>query len=71
VFEPQRKARLGILSVRLSRKGDRFHEAELTVHPAYTFLYPELWHKCKNCARNATQSLHGMLLIINQNGKNI
>jgi hypothetical protein len=42
VFEPQRKAAIGYFQIRLSRKGDRAHEAELTVHPAYTFLYPEL-----------------------------
>jgi hypothetical protein len=42
VFEPQRKAAIGYFQLRLSREGDRAHEADLTVHPAYTFLYPEL-----------------------------
>jgi len=42
VFEPQRKAAIGYFQLKLSRDGDRAHEAELTVHPAYTFLYPEL-----------------------------
>ncbi len=42
VFEPQRKAAIGYFQLRLSRDADRAHEAELTVHPAYTFLYPEL-----------------------------
>lgn len=42
VFEPQRKAAIGYFHLKLYRKGDRAHEAELTVHPAYTFLYPEL-----------------------------
>jgi hypothetical protein len=42
VFEPQRKAAIGYFHLRLCRDGSRSHEAELTVHPAYTFLYPEL-----------------------------
>jgi hypothetical protein len=42
VFEPQRKAAIGYFQLRLCRDGDRAHKAELTVHPAYTFLYPEL-----------------------------
>jgi len=42
VFEPQRKAAIGYFQLRLSRNGSRPHAAELTVHPAYTFLYPEL-----------------------------
>lgn len=42
VFETQRKAAIGYFQVRLSRDGTHSHEAELTVHPAYTWLYPEL-----------------------------
>ncbi len=42
VFEPQRKAAIGHVRLNLSRHGDRPHQAELTVHPAYTWLYPEL-----------------------------
>jgi hypothetical protein len=42
VFEPQRKAAIGYFQVRLSRNGSSCHEGELTVHPAYTCLYPEL-----------------------------
>jgi len=43
VFEPQRKAAIGYFQLRLRRgDGSSCHEAELTVHPAYTFLYPEL-----------------------------
>jgi hypothetical protein len=42
VFEPQRKAAIGYFKLRLCRDGSTSHEAELTVHPAYTFLYPEL-----------------------------
>ncbi|MCA1993511.1 MAG: GNAT family N-acetyltransferase [Coleofasciculus sp. S288] len=42
VFEPQRKAAIGYFQVKMCRNGDRAHEGELTVHPAYTDLYPEL-----------------------------
>ncbi len=42
VFEPQRKAAIGYFNIKLSRDGNRVHEAQLTVHPAYTYLYPEL-----------------------------
>ncbi len=42
VFEPQRKAAIGYFQLRLCRDGSRAHKAQLTVNPAYTFLYPEL-----------------------------
>lgn len=42
VFEPQRKAAIGYFQVRLDRQGKQPHVATLTVHPAYTWLYPEL-----------------------------
>ena len=42
VFEPQRKAAIGYFQVQLSRNGEQPHVAQLTVHPAYTWLYPEL-----------------------------
>lgn len=42
VFEPQRKAAIGYFHLRVSKNGSCAHEAQLTVHPAYTFLYPEL-----------------------------
>jgi len=42
VFEPQRKAAIGYFQVRMCRKGLQPHVATLTVHPAYTWLYPEL-----------------------------
>ena len=42
VFEPQRKAAIGYFQVCMCRKGNKPHEATLTVHPAYTWLYPEL-----------------------------
>jgi ribosomal protein S18 acetylase RimI-like enzyme len=42
VFEPQRKAAIGYFQLDLSKDGSRPHRAELTVHPAYTWLYPQL-----------------------------
>jgi ribosomal protein S18 acetylase RimI-like enzyme len=42
VFEPQRKAAIGYFQLSLDRKGREPHVATLTVHPAYTWLYPEL-----------------------------
>ncbi|NJK28973.1 MAG: GNAT family N-acetyltransferase [Acaryochloris sp. SU_5_25] len=42
VFEPQRKAAIGYFEINLCRNGSQPHEARLTVHPAYTWLYPEL-----------------------------
>ncbi|TVQ08705.1 MAG: GNAT family N-acetyltransferase [Leptolyngbya sp. DLM2.Bin27] len=42
VFEQQRKAAIGQFKLTISRDGKQPHEAGLTVHPAYTWLYPEL-----------------------------
>ncbi len=42
VFEPQRKAAIGYFNLRLSHDAHTPHSAQLTVHPAYTWLYPEL-----------------------------
>lgn len=42
VFEPQRKAAIGYFCLHLCRNGKHPHSAKLTVHPAYTWLYPEL-----------------------------
>ncbi|WP_353259316.1 GNAT family N-acetyltransferase [Prochlorothrix hollandica] len=42
VFEPQRKAAIGSFHLCLSKTGSQPHKAKLTVHPAYTFLYPQL-----------------------------
>lgn len=42
VFEPQRKAAIGCFQVRVDRQGKQPHMATLTVHPAYTWLYPEM-----------------------------
>ena len=42
VFEPQRKAAIGCFEVMFNCKGEQPHMGKLTVHPAYTWLYPEL-----------------------------
>ncbi|MGJ3250711.1 MAG: N-acetyltransferase family protein [Elainellaceae cyanobacterium] len=42
VFEPQRKAAIGYFCLQLCADGTQPHSAQLTVHPAYTWLYPEL-----------------------------
>lgn len=42
VFEPQRKAAVGYFQVQLHQDQTQSHTAQLTVHPAYTWLYPEL-----------------------------
>ncbi|WP_206070323.1 GNAT family N-acetyltransferase [Nodosilinea sp. P-1105] len=42
VFEQQRKAAIGQFKLTICRDGKQPHQADLTVHPAYTWLYPEL-----------------------------
>lgn len=42
VFEPQRKAAIGYFQLLIYKDGSQPHVAQLTVHPAYTWLYPEL-----------------------------
>jgi ribosomal protein S18 acetylase RimI-like enzyme len=42
VFETQRQAAIGYFQLHLQRQEGGYHQAELTVHPAYTWLYPEL-----------------------------
>jgi hypothetical protein len=42
VFEPQRQVAIGYFQLHLCRDGSMAHRAQLTVHPAYTWLYPEL-----------------------------
>ena len=42
VFEPQRKAAIGYFRLTLSKNGSQPHQAQLIVHPAYTWLYPKL-----------------------------
>jgi hypothetical protein len=42
VFEPQRKAAIAYYKLFLCKDGLIPHQAELIVHPAYTWLYPKL-----------------------------
>ena len=42
VFEPQRKAAIGYFRLESAKDGSRPHKAQLTVNPAYTWLYPQL-----------------------------
>ncbi|MBA3923684.1 MAG: GNAT family N-acetyltransferase, partial [Nostocaceae cyanobacterium] len=52
VFEPQRKAAIGYFQVTLDRKGQEPLVATLTVHPAYTWLYPELLSQLARIAKD-------------------
>lgn len=52
VFEPQRKAAIGYFQLRLYRNGQKPHVATLTVHPAYTWLYPELLSQLARLAQD-------------------
>ncbi|MEH1837251.1 MAG: GNAT family N-acetyltransferase [Nostoc sp.] len=55
VFEPQRKAAIGYFQVQLDRQGEVPHVATLTVHPAYTWLYPELLSQLARIAQDFPQ----------------
>ncbi|AFY50129.1 acetyltransferase [Nostoc sp. PCC 7524] len=55
VFEPQRKAAIGYFQVQLDRQGEAPHVASLTVHPAYTWLYPELLAQLARIAQDFPQ----------------
>ncbi|MEO1589985.1 MAG: GNAT family N-acetyltransferase [Cyanobacteria bacterium J06632_22] len=52
VFEPQRKAAIGCFRLKLSRGANQPHTAKLTVHPAYTWLYPELMAQMAQVAQS-------------------
>lgn len=59
VFEPQRKAAIGYFQMQLSRKGTHPHIAQLTVHPAWTWLYPELMAQMARLTQDfPSQPLH-------------
>lgn len=58
VFEPQRKAAIGYFNLQICKDGSQPHQAELTVHPAYTWLYPELVSQMAQVVQNLpSQSL--------------
>jgi hypothetical protein len=52
VFEPQRKAAIGYFKLICSQDGSCPHQAKLTVHPAYTWLYPQLLSKMAKILQN-------------------
>ncbi len=52
IFEPQRKAAIGCFQLKLDHKGQQPHVANLTVHPAYTWLYPELISQLARIVQN-------------------
>ncbi len=59
VFEPQRKAAIGHFQMRLCRQDALVAHASLTVHPAYTWLYPELLSQMARIAQDfPPQSLY-------------
>lgn len=58
VFEPQRKAAIGYFNLNLSLDASHPHQGQLTVHPAYTWLYPKLISQMAQVVLNyPTQSL--------------
>ncbi|MDX2213010.1 MAG: GNAT family N-acetyltransferase [Oculatellaceae cyanobacterium bins.114] len=54
VFESQRKAAIGYYKLQLSQDGTHPHSAHLTVHPAYTWLYPELLSQMARLAKGVS-----------------
>lgn len=59
VLEPERNAAIGYFNIKLSRTGNQPHVAQLTVHPAYTWLYPELLAQMAKLTRTCPpQSLY-------------
>jgi hypothetical protein len=56
VFEPQRKAAIGYFSLCRNRVGTEPHGAQMTVHPAYTWLYPELLAHLAHLSQQACPS---------------
>ncbi len=56
VFEPQRKAAIGYFKLECSKDASRPHKAELTVNPAYTWLYPKLIAQMAQIAQKMTNS---------------
>lgn len=54
VFEPQRKAAIGYFQVKCCRQ--QSHLAQMTVHPAYTWLYPELLSQLARIVQDSSPS---------------
>ena len=60
VFEPQRKVAIGYFRLESSKDGSRPHRAQLTVNPAYTWLYPKLTAKMARIIQESLDRKHGL-----------
>ncbi len=60
VFEPQRKAAIGHFRLESSKDGSRPHRAQLTVNPAYTWLYPKLTAKMAQIIQESVDRKRGL-----------
>ena len=60
VFEPQRKAAIGYFRLESSKDGSRPHRAQLTVNPAYTWLYPQLTVKMAQIIQESVDRKRGL-----------
>lgn len=60
VFEPQRKAAIGYFRLESSKDGCRPHRAQLTVNPAYTWLYPKLTAKMAQIVQESIDRKRGL-----------
>ena len=60
VFEPQRKAAIGYFRLESSKDGSRPHRAQLTVNPAYTWLYPQLTAKMAQIIQESVDRKQGL-----------
>ena len=59
VFEPQRKAAIGFFRLESSKDGSRPHKAQLTVNPAYTWLYPKLTAQMAQIVQKSVDRRYG------------
>jgi hypothetical protein len=60
VFEPQRKAAIGYFRLESSKDGTRPHRAQLTVNPAYTWLYPNLTAQMAQIVQKSLERKSGL-----------
>ena len=60
VFEPQRKAAIGYFRLESSKDISRPHRAQLTVNPAYTWLYPQLTIKMAQIIQESVDRKRGL-----------
>jgi hypothetical protein len=60
VFEPQRKAAIGYFRLESSKDGSRPHRAQLTVNPAYTWLYPKLTAQMAQIVQKSLERKSGL-----------